>query len=258
MHFPLASISLVAVLVGGVYSSIPSSMLPSALGGTAADAQPVATGAEPGTLVVVETVSQALEVPVFRTGLTPQRLAAAGVSSGVINAVLNSAAECLGDCIALEAADAAHSSARQTHHELQRLVTSGLGTDEEVTALTAAEAALASTASALDAVLASARSAGAAELTGGQQATLSSLYANRDRRLPTQFLVLELEDADWLTLRDALADEKAAPKLGLEPNTELQTFLTAKRADEAVAAAKANLDSNLTAIQAAWDATFTD
>jgi len=258
MHFPLASISLAALLAGGVYTSIPSSMLPALAGGTAPDAQPVAAGLEPGMLAVVETISPALEVPVLRTGLTPERLAAAGASSGVVNAVLNAAAEDLGDCNALDSADATYSTARGARDTLERLVKSGLGTEEDVTALASAEAALTAAAAARDSILASARAAGAAELTSAQQATLTSLLSNCDRRLPIEFLVLDLEAADWLTLRNALDDEKAAPKLGLEPNAELQSFLTTKRAVAAVATAKANLDSNLAAIQAAWDATFTD
>jgi len=258
MHFPLASISLAAVLAGGVYTSIPSSMLPASIGGTAPDVQPAAAGLEPGLLAVVETISPALEVPVLRTGLTPERLAAAGAGSGVVNSVLNAAAEDLGDCSVLDSADVACSAARETRDNLQRLVKSGLGTDADATALEAAETALTTATAARDAILGSARAAGAAELSSTQQATLSSLLSNQDRRLPIEFLVLDLEAADWITLRNAIDDEKAAPKLGLEPNAELQSFLTAKRAVTSVATAKANLDSNLTAIQAAWDATFTD
>ncbi|MCB9609438.1 MAG: hypothetical protein H6716_22795 [Polyangiaceae bacterium] len=258
MHFPLASVSLAAVLVGGVYTCVPTSMLPASLGGTSADAQPTSLEADPQPALVVETLAADLEVPVLRTGLSPQFLAASGASSGSVNAVLNAAADDLGDCSALDSADAAYSSARQTRDTLQRLVQSGLGTEEDATSLAAAETALTSATAARDAILGSARAAGAAELTSTQQATLSSLLSNRDRRLPIEFLVLDLEAADWITLRNALDDEKAAPKLGLEPNAELQSFLTAKRAVTAVATAKSNLDSNLTAIQAAWDATFTD
>jgi hypothetical protein len=253
MHFPLASISLVAVVAAGVYASVPASVRAALSRGADSDPQPVEAA-----FVPIDTISDELEVPVLRAGLTPEFLAAAGISSGAVNVILNAAADDFGDGSALEAADATFTSARQTHDSLQRLVKSGLGSDEDVTALTAAETALDSATAARDLVLSSALAAGKAEMTSAQQATIATLCANRSRRFPTEFLVLDLESADWLKLRSALGDEKAAPKLGLDPNPELQSFLSAKRADSAVATAKANLDSNLAAIQTAWDASFTD
>jgi hypothetical protein len=253
MHFPLASISLVAVVAAGIYTSVPASMLTAVSGGADSDAQPVEA-----TFTPIDTISGDLEVPVLRSGLSPEFLAAAGVTSGSVNGILNAAADDYGDGSALEAADAAFTSARQTHDSLQRLVKSGLGTEEDATALAAAETALDSATTARDLLLSSALAAGKAEMTAAQQATISALCANRSRRFPTEFLVLDLESADWLKLRSALGDEKAAPKLGLDPNPELQSFLSAKRAETAVATAKANLDSNLAGIQTAWDATFTD
>jgi len=247
MHFPLAALAVTTVVSSGVYYSLP-------VGSGGAGSAPTSAA----IAVPLETVSPDLEVPILRAGISPDFLAASGASSGAVNSVINAVAEEFGDLSALEAADSAFTSARQAHADQERLVKSGLGDEEDATALAAAETTMNSAKSALDTLLAGARAAGVAELTAPQQSTYTSLCANRDRRMPTEFLVLDLESADWIKLRDALNDEKAAPKLGLDPNAELQSFLAAKRADSAVAAAKTSLDANLTAIQTAWDASFAD
>ena len=247
MHFPLAALAVTAVVSSGVYYSIP-------VGSGGAGSEPTSAA----IAAPLETVSPDLEVPILRAGISPEFLAASGASSGAVNTVINAVAEEFGDLSALEAADSAFTAARQAHADLERLVKSGLGDEGDATALAAAVTTMNSAKSALDTLLAGARAAGVAELTTPQQATYTSLCANRDRRMPTEFLVLDLDSADWIKLRDALNDEKAAPKLGLDPNAELQSFLSAKRADSAVAAAKTSLDANLTAIQTAWTASFAD
>lgn len=72
--------------------------------------------------------------------------------------------------------------------------------------------------------------------------------------MATELLVVSRTDAEWIGLNRALAHEKVCLDAGEELHATYATLLANVRADSAVAQAKANLDSNLAAVKAAWDA----
>jgi len=191
---------------------------------------------------------------IIRVGLDPEALAAAGVTSvqvaGVIDAVLASDAAVNGD---LAAADADYRSAKGEVDRLTRLVRSGTGSAEDVTALAAARSNLATAEAAQAAAMDALHSAGVAGLSGSVQTALATIRASRDTKLPVEYLAVSGTRDDWLSLRRALQHEKVAGKTGEEVAEEIATQLATFRARAAVAAARANLDARLAAVHTAWE-----
>jgi len=191
---------------------------------------------------------------IIRVGLDPEALAAAGVSAaqvaGIIEAVLGSDAAVDGD---LAAADADYRAAKGEVDRLTRLVRSGTGSAEDVTALAAAESDLAAAEAAQTAAMDALFNAGGAGLPVTTQDTLATIRASRHAKLPVEYLVVSGTRDDWLSLRRALQHEKVAGKTGEEVAAEIATQLATFRARSAVATARANLDARLAAVHTAWE-----
>lgn len=195
-----------------------------------------------------------LRVTLLRAGLSPEALAAAGVTPVAVASTLQAAAQQLaGAPSALANADLAFANARRESDRLERLIQSGKGSQEDVAAYQAAKAALeAATAqrqAALDAVLTAATSS----LPAAQRTALLNARANAAWNLPPEFLVVNRSQEDWVRLRDALANEKIARKLGDQADPAAQAQLANWRAAPAVAMARSGLDTHLTQVRANWN-----
>jgi len=199
------------------------------------------------------------EVFLLRSGMTPEVLAAIGTTAPQFSAfMMHTGSACTTAIPTLAASDAALAESRRERDRLQREIRTGLARSEDVVALAQAKTNFEARSAARDGVLQEFRVGACDELPVSGATALANIIANRNHKLPIEFLVVQRSEADWITLRDSLVEEKAAARFGVDPNPDLANFLTTARAEQAVATAKANLDSNLTAIQAAWDATFTD
>jgi hypothetical protein len=220
----------------------------------AAVAQPVATAAHQSDLTD--------EATGIRLGLGAQQLAAAGLSAQQTSEVLEVLLEDLngGARTSLSQADDALRTARRSLAALELATAGGQGDEGQLAARSAASAAVASCQASVDGALTGLFEAAISELSGAAQTRLTTMRSNLEQGVLVQFTVRSFDEGgdEWTALRAALNDERASAKSGLEANSACQVLLTEWRSNEAVAAAKANLDSNLTAIQAAWDATFTD
>jgi hypothetical protein len=106
---------------------------------------------------------------------------------------------------------------------------------------------------ALDATFAAAT----ANLSEAARTTLTRIRASRaqdwSRDFPTEFLVIARQEAEWVSLRDCLANEHIAVKHPDLLSQDDQARLATWRADPAVLAAKTALDQNLTAVTDAWN-----
>ncbi len=195
------------------------------------------------------------KVTLLRAGLSPEALAAAGVSSGSISSALSAAAQSLaGSPDALVTADAAYATARVNSDRLERLIQSGKGHEQEVAAYQAAKTTLATAETERQAVLDGIFAAATANLSSAQRTALTNLRANASWNLPKEFLVVNRDQAEWVRLRDALANEKISHKLGDEADAGAQTQLANWRANSSVAAARTALDTNLPQIRTNWNA----
>jgi hypothetical protein len=194
-----------------------------------------------------------LATALVRAGLDPEALAAVGVSPSVINTVVGDVAEHMTDNPgSLELADTAYAAARQERDQLKRVIQSGRATQDQVDAYPSAQGqfalARAQRQSALDDIFA----ASTATLSQSQRNMLASIRGNADWDLPLEFLVLDRSEADWVQLRDCLANERVSAQLGEAPDANAQAALTQLRSQPLVAAADANLDANLAVVQLAW------
>ena len=245
----VGSIALAARWVGGGGGDAGDVPTLSAPGG---DAEPL-----PVVEVELTTESSTVDVGLRRVGIRPESLAAAGVSSPSLGTLLEGADDWfVANPSALPNADAAYADARVTRDQLLRKVQSGLATDQEVIDLQQAEAAFDAAELDRTAALDQLFQAASAELSAAQVATLSQIRANARWKFPEHFLVEERDQATWVELRDALANERIAPRFEEEPDAGCQSFLSTMRARPAVSEAEANSDTYLATLQASWDASL--
>ena len=205
-------------------------------------------------LPLVAPTASDLEVALLRSGLGPEALTAAGLSGA-------NAATVVSDLITymtinpgvLDSADVSFSSAKVAADQLKRTIQSGLGTAEDLTAYTTAKANLASATTSRAGVISDFFTAATDDLSQAQKAALSTIRGNAYWDRPTEFLTVTNTEADWVELRDALAHERIANANGEAVDAGVQTILNGYRGNGTVAAAKANLDSNLATVTSVWE-----
>lgn len=190
----------------------------------------------------------------WRTGITPASLAAAGVDSGSVpGAVIAASESVFANAASLAAADEAVASAAASLEGLQRSIRAGLASDGDVALATAARESLDAAVTHRDTLLATIRSAALAGVSGQQAAIISTLHANRGHPVPMSFRASERADAEWAALRDAADAERICAAKGLELCDGAESLLAETRAEIATANAAANLETRLTAVQQAFD-----
>jgi hypothetical protein len=153
----------------------------------------------------------------------------------------------------LSDADAAYAAACVTANALQRKIEGGHASQEEIASLPTATAAVATAQTqrqaALDAIIAAATQS----LSPASVAVLHTVSANHAWTLPIEFLTVERSETEWISLRNALSNERIAAKYEEAPNSTSQTLLAGARANPTVAAAKANAIANLATVSTTWD-----
>jgi hypothetical protein len=205
--------------------------------------------------LMFEITPMQLEVALRRTGLTPESLAAAGLAEQAVGTVVAAGRAYLVDHEAdLDAADEAFGTARNTRDRLQRLVESGLATENDVTALTAAQTALSTATTNRDAILSGLYDAAIAGLGGEQKAVIAQIKAGSAWDLPTQYLATTRSQTQWVDLRDDLANLRISAQLEEEPDPGCVQDVNTANADPAVAAASTNLSNQLAVVSQAWTA----
>jgi hypothetical protein len=195
-----------------------------------------------------------LRVAMLRAGLSAEALTAAGCSSQQVGTIVSTARnELMAHPVRITEDDAAYAAARAAADALQRKIQSGLASQQEIASYATATAALESAqnerAAALDAVF----SAATVGLNQSQVALLQKIRANHSWKLSTELLTVDRTETEWVGLRDALSNERVAAKYGNEANGACQSLLSTARANQTVAAAKANAVANLATVSAAWD-----
>jgi len=195
-----------------------------------------------------------LQVALLRAGLGAETLTAAGISSQQVSTIVTNARnELIAHPTRISEDDAAYAAGRVAADALQRKIESGQASQQEIASYSTATAALESArserAAALDAVF----SAATVGLNQTQIGLLQKLQANRSWKVSTEYLTVDRTEAEWLGLRDALSNERIAAKYGTEANGACQSLLSTARANQTVAAAKANAVANLATVSSAWD-----
>ncbi|MEE8154581.1 MAG: hypothetical protein V3T53_06425 [Phycisphaerales bacterium] len=202
----------------------------------------------------LEPTASELTVALMRAGLGPEALTAAGASASAAATVVNDAREyMIANPAALSLADTSYASARQSVDQLKRLIQSGQGTDEDLVAYSAAKSQLFQATLQRQGVLDAVFGAGSASLNPSQTNRLAAIRNNSAWDRPTEFLVANRPDAQWVELRNVLAHTRITADLGETPAPEAVATLSEYAGYPQVAAAKARLDANLVVVTAAWE-----
>lgn len=213
----------------------------------------------PEAPVELGPINVPLQDAMYRCGLDPEALAAAGVTAAQVPAVVLAVGDRL-DAVQtdLETADSAVAQGRTDVGNLRRLVRSGQGSAEDVTALATAKASLEAALADRDECLDDYHAAGCGAMTQAQSTAAVAIRANRKWKVPTPYLVDDRTPEDWLTLQDFLDVERIETNWGHAIPSEVQTFLSAVRSDTDYALARVAYDANLQAIEVAHDLAIRD
>ncbi|MBK8172698.1 MAG: hypothetical protein IPK60_20505 [Sandaracinaceae bacterium] len=214
----------------------------------------LSAAAPAGASAAIEGDAHSLPALAIRAGLDAEALAAVGATSNQTGSVVSALASAHANlAVPISALDATATTARVARDAAQRKIRSGAGSQQEIEGFPALETALTTAESARASALAALRASATAGLSGAQRSDLDTIESNRRWKMPIEFLVIERSDAEWLSLRNALSNERISAKYEDEANGTLQATLAAARADERVAAAKASLETNLASLQQAWN-----
>lgn len=203
--------------------------------------------------------SQALTGALIRAGLTATALTAAGLSSGLATGVVNDVdAYMTNNPGVLSAADAAYASVRAEHDRLQRLVQSGVYAEGDLASYATAANSLSAAHAQRQTVLNNIWAAGTADLSETQAEILAKIRANSGWEVPIEFQTIDRTEAQWVALREALANERISAERSESADADAQTLLTQARSVSTVSTALASLSANLASIEATWNGAVTD
>ncbi|HEX8876569.1 MAG TPA: hypothetical protein VF777_07460 [Phycisphaerales bacterium] len=179
----------------------------------------------------------------FQIGADPETLTVAGVSPASAAVAVSNARAFLASN--LSNLNDLHRAAVEAVSQLAK-VTPQDQTYDQVKA--SADAAVA----ARDSGIASLKSAVFAGLGSESAAVAEAVVRNRSVGLPLKYLVKDRTDAEWTTLREALAAAKAASDRGDTIDSQAAGIISAADADALVSAAATRLQSGLASVRAAW------
>lgn len=191
-----------------------------------------------------------------RLQLTPELLTAAGATPTEAGTIVDNMRTHLdARMTAWREAEANLQSLTRENDRLQTRVQSGQATPQERTAYETGLASLAAARAAMTQLLDNARTAALAGL-GESCVTAWQLASGnaRDHDVPTRYLFAGRTEAQWVALRDALANQRIAAKRGVEPDGQCAALIAACDAEAGTVAASVNLSSNLQSVTEAWDA----
>src|SRR4030095_6646856 len=95
--------------------------------------------------------------------------------------------------------------------------------------------------------------AGVAGLNESQRLALTTIRAHRAWEVAIESLTVERSEAEWINVREALANERISAADGVELAPAVASQLATWRAAPAVSSASAGL-ANLATVTAAWNA----
>ena len=194
-----------------------------------------------------------LNLLIRRSGVSPEAIAAAGVSAQNTASVVTAGANYIvPNFSAIQDAQLEHANAKTAHAALAKLVQSGLASPAQLIQLDEARTRLTNASNAEQAWLAAIYDECVAGLTSQRSGTLTTLKAGRDWSAPIQYKAAVRSQADWVELRRALANVRIANKLGESPDPAATQTIARADANAAVSAARSGLN-NLPLIQIQWD-----
>lgn len=193
------------------------------------------------------------------SGLDARALTAVGVSANGVAALVDEVRDALATHgAALVTSEESMEHAQVASDALRRKIQGGHASPEDVTAYQTQLQTLATATAARASALAACRAPLEAQLSQTQRAQLTRIRANRHRSLPIEYLLVDRGEAQWTSLRDALANEKIAPRYGESVSPQQASILASARSHPDVAAARTRLLTHLGEVEAAMHAATID
>jgi len=257
-HAGFRRASAVTILIGAVALSAVAGIAVTSI--SSRSPSPSVPMLAESTILLTPASSAEVSALLYRLGLAPDRLAAAGVTAGQTTTLVGNLRSHLADHIdALRSADEGYHAAHLLVDALERIVRAGTSTSEQRTALTAAQTQLASSATTRQGMLDSTYTAATNGLADGTLQLLAHAYTNTAWELPVQasplpYAFADRSEQDWVTLRDALSAQRIAVKYGQTPDQNALDIISAASGAPAVSAAASNLQAHLAEVSAAWAA----
>ena len=212
------------------------------------------TPTEPTSRVRVGLAPPDFQTTLARIGLDARSLTAAGVAPSAVLPALQAAADQLnGTPGSLAQADHTWAAARVALETVQRQIQSGLASQEMIASLSELRAQLQVASTQRNAKLEACFAAATTGMSPAQRATLTLMRNHSDREVPHEYLVSQRSDADWVRLRDALANERIATDLPGSMDDDSQSYLASVRAEPAIAGARSSLSTNTASVLSAWN-----
>lgn len=196
-----------------------------------------------------------LAVSLMRVGLTPEACCAAGLTTDQTISLVANAREHLQTNIAtLRLADEQYVSAKSTHDQLKRLVQAGKASDEDRANFSVAVTTLTTTTAARDSALNTLYNAAVDGLADASTVKLGNCKDSIHwSACPVQYRVESRSEADWIALRDALANIRISADLQDDANHDCMELVNEAKADPDVAAATTAIELKLNGINNAWN-----
>ena len=197
----------------------------------------------------------------MRAGITPDVLAAAGVSSSAVATVFSDAASALnaeGTVSDLRVADTNFASSQRDIQLLTKRLRSGQATAEDQTALQAARSANDSAATQRSSIIDAVFDAAKESLSLEQVGRIETIAAGQSWGLPVQYSVVSRTEAQWLELRDALANVRICTERDVDPDATCNAVVAAADAVPAVVTARNAHERTRAAHENAWTSAMND
>lgn len=216
--------------------------------------KPAARPSSSTTVFFTAPTAAELRAALSLSGLSAKPLAAAGVQEGQVGTVVSNARTYLTNSnAAFQSAVANFRDSSLLVETLENKARTGQASEQDLTALASARTSLAGAVTARDSAIAALFAAGTANLSESAVAALTNIRANRDRPVPIQYQVATRTDADWLILRDALANDRISARFGQDPDDACHQTVLDANAETAVNTAASGL-ANLPTIAGTYNA----
>lgn len=188
------------------------------------------------------------------TGLTPECLCAAGLStSDVTSAISDAVAVIETNAAELVAAETALLDTERELDELTRLIRSGTASTEQKNSLSTVTAAAQTAESDWQGLLDEIHDAGCGDVTTAEADRIAVVLGNDRWSLPVEYKRASRTEAEWVALRNALAAERIAAADGDDLDSSFETLLLNVRAEAGTAQAMSWISSNLEEIKTAYN-----
>jgi len=203
---------------------------------------------------VTEPTSDQLAVALYQVRLDPEALTAAGVQEGQVATLVAEAETVLTAQLAnLILAQADLATATNQVAQLKRAIRAGVADENAVANLATAQRNANTARSSIDAVHEAIFEAATNHLDQAIVTRLETLAANRRWDLPIQYAVNNRTEAQWVALRNALANVRICTEYGEDPDQACSTLVNTENANETIAQAASYLSTRLNNLTTAFD-----